>query len=158
MKIQTDTRLIGQTAENIFLSIINQRGIFATSFDTEAFDGIAFDPDKNLFKEGASPFYIQIKCRGSKGSKFNPQGHSTSVFDKMRSFADALGIDQQSLYFVPGFYRHNDIRTIRFFGIPLSQIGNFKSASQYRFSVKNCLNTMEESSSIFEVRHPLYED
>lgn len=41
--MKVDQRLIGKTAENIFLSILNQRGIFATAFDTESLDGIVFD-------------------------------------------------------------------------------------------------------------------
>lgn len=34
-----DSRLVGSTAEDIFLSILNERGVFATSFDTVAGGG-----------------------------------------------------------------------------------------------------------------------
>jgi hypothetical protein len=47
-----DSRLVGSTAENIFLSILNERGVFATSFDTVAFDGIVYDTDRRFFKVG----------------------------------------------------------------------------------------------------------
>ena len=73
MKI--DTRLVGATAENIFLSLINERGVFAHSFDAAGFDGIVFDVNNRYFKVGRCPFFVQIKCRGSKGKEFNPQGH-----------------------------------------------------------------------------------
>jgi hypothetical protein len=43
-KMNIDTRLVGRTAENVFLSLLNQRGVFATSFDTQGFDWIVFDP------------------------------------------------------------------------------------------------------------------
>ena len=46
---QTNARLIGQTATSTFYY-----GIFTTSFDTGAFNGIAFDPDGTIFKEVAS--------------------------------------------------------------------------------------------------------
>ncbi len=40
MTREVDTRLIGRTSENLFLALVNQKGVLATSFDTEGFDGI----------------------------------------------------------------------------------------------------------------------
>ncbi len=150
-KINIDTRLVGQTAENVFLSLLNQRGVFATAFDTQGFDGIVFDDAKRLFKAGRSPFYVQIKCRGSPADHFNPQGHSPSVFEKMRSLAQSLSIEESSLYFVVGFFRRNDIRTLVFFAIPLDELDAFKSKREFRFSVKKCREVMSRSPNIFEI-------
>jgi hypothetical protein len=74
--MNVDLRLIGKTAENMFLALTNQRGVFAISFDTEGFDGIIFDHDHLMFIGGESPYYTQIKCRVSKTGKFNSQGHN----------------------------------------------------------------------------------
>jgi hypothetical protein len=56
--------LVGSTAEDVFLNILNERGLFATSFDNIAFDGIVYDTGHCLFKVGGSPSYVQIECRG----------------------------------------------------------------------------------------------
>ena len=136
-----DTRLVGTTAENIFLSLLNERGIFATSFDTAGFDGIVFDSDKQLFKHGDPPFYVQIKCRGSKADEYNPQGHSPKLFQDIIVIADELKIPETSLYLAVGFFKNSDIRTINFFCMPLEQAMNlfkFKSNVEYRFSYKQC--------------------
>lgn len=146
-----DTRLVGQTAENVFLSLLNQKGIFSASFDTQGFDGIVFDDENRFFKVGLSPFYVQIKYRGSQEDHFYPQGHSQTVFQKMRSFAQALSIEESSLYFVAGFFRSNDIRTLVFFTIPLSDLEEFKSKREFRFSVEKCREVMSRVSNIFEI-------
>jgi len=149
-KDKIDSRLVGTTAENIFLSLLNQRGIFAHSFDTAGFDGIAFDIDNQHFKLGQSPFYVQIKCRGSKGSKPNDQGHRVTTVDKIVSIAKDLRIPQTSLYFVVGFFKNNDIRNITFFTIPFSSLQQFKTAegNYYRFSVSACKRAMEQDPNI----------
>ena len=134
-----DNRLIGRTAENTFLAILNQKGIFATSFDTEGFDGIIFDHDHKYFKGGKSPYYTQIKCRGSKNKDYSTQGHNEATIQKIKKIAIDLRIDEKSAYFTVGFFRHNDIRTLQFYSIPLSHLIQFKGKnSQYRFSVERC--------------------
>jgi hypothetical protein len=114
-----DSRLVGSMAENVFLSILNERGVFATSFDTVAFDGIVYDTNRRYFKVGDPPSYVQIKCRGSEGEQYNSQGHSSSTINRMRQVAQDLGIPESSLYFVVGFFKHSDIRTVVYYCIPL---------------------------------------
>jgi hypothetical protein len=146
-----DTKQIGHTSENIFLSILNSKGVFATSFDTVAFDGIIFDHQHIFFHGGRSPYYVQIKCRGSRTDKFNPQGHSIQTIGRIKELASELGISEQSVFFVVGFYKNNDIRSISFFAIPLTSINQFKNGDQYRFSVRRCLEAMNKDSHIFSL-------
>jgi hypothetical protein len=148
-----DSRLVGSTAENVFLSILNERGVFATSFDTVAFDGIVYDTKQRYFKVGGSPSYVQIKCRGSGGEHYNPQGHSPSTIDGMRRVAQDLGIPESSLYFVVGFFRRGDIRTVVYYCIPLEELDRFQktSSGQYRFSVERCEQEMESNGAIFKI-------
>ena len=133
-----DSRLIGTTAENMFLSLLNQRGVFAHSFDTVGFDGIAFDLQNRLFKVGASPSYLQIKCRGSSGEQYSTQGHSPETIEAIRDTARQLQIPEESLYFVVGFFRNNDIRETVYYVIPLGSLPPFRGNAQYRFSVQRC--------------------
>jgi hypothetical protein len=106
-----DKALIGDTAENVFLSLLNQRGVFATSFSTEGLDGIVFDPDHRLFKVGQSPYFVQVRSRND-----------------------------------------NDIRTVRYFGIPFSSLDRFKTnKGYYNLSVKSCESAMREDSCIFRL-------
>lgn len=56
-----DIRLTGKTAENIFLSLLDQQGLFATSLDMQGLDGIIFDGKHKTYKMGSAPFYVQIK-------------------------------------------------------------------------------------------------
>lgn len=146
-----DNRLVGATAENIFLSLVNQQEIFAISFDTAGLDGIVFDLKKKLFKVGDPPYYVQIKCRGADGDKFNPQGHSQIIFDSIIDRAKSLHIAKTSLYFVAGFFNKNDIRNIKFFSIPFSLLSRFKKGDQeYRFSLKVCEGAVQsEDGKIF---------
>lgn len=51
-----DSRLAGKTAENIFLSLLDQQGLFATSLDMQGLDGIIFDGTHKTFKMGSAPF------------------------------------------------------------------------------------------------------
>lgn len=146
-----DSRLVGSTAENIFLSLLNERGVFATSFDTVALDGVAYDTDRRYFKVGESPSYVQIKCRGSGGEQFNPQGHAPRIFHSMRAVAQNLKIPESSLYFVAGFFRRGDIRTVVYYCIPLAELEWFKTTSQYRFSVERCDQLIEPEGKIFRV-------
>lgn len=152
--MKVDQRLIGKTAENIFLSILNQRGIFATAFDTESLDGIVFDAEAKYFK-GPCPSYVQIKCRGSSEDKHNPQGHNPSTIDNIRAFALKRGIAEESLYFVVGFFKNADIRCIRFFAVPFDLLDRFRKGEhgehQYRFSVKRCEEAIESNERIFEL-------
>ncbi len=136
--MEVDRRLIGETSENIFLSLLNERGIFAHVFDTAGFDGIAFDTKNKYFKAGKSPFYVQIKCRGSKYDRHNTQGHSPAVFERIIKIAKELRIPKTSLYLILGFFKNNDIRQIRFFILPFSSLPRFKSKGTHRFSVTAC--------------------
>ena len=148
-----DSRIVGSTAENIFLSILNERGVFATSFDTVAFDGIVYDMNRRYFKVGVSPSYVQIKCRGSTSERYNPQGHSPTTVDGMRRVAQDLSIPESSLYFVVGFYKRGDIRTVLYYCIPLEELNRFKKTptSQYRFSVERCEQEIEPDGVIIKL-------
>ena len=110
-----DSRLTGKTAENIFLSLLDQQGLFATSLDMQGLDGIIFDGKHKTFKMGSAPFYVQIKCRGSSTTRFNPQGHSPKTIDKIRATAKQLGVPLTSVYLVLGFYKDSDILSIQYF-------------------------------------------
>jgi hypothetical protein len=144
-----DTRLVGSTSENIFLSLLNDNGVLATSFDTAGLDGVVYDLKNKYFKVGNPPYYVQIKCRGSKSDKFNPQGHSILAIDKIRSFAKQIQLPESSLYFVVGFYKNNDIRTITFFSIPFRLLRVFKGTDHYRFSVTKCEEATNKHKNIF---------
>jgi hypothetical protein len=95
--MQIDSRLVGRTTENIFLSLMNEEEIFAHSFDAAGFDGIVFDIHNKYFKVGRSPFYVQIKCRGLPGEKYDPQGHSLKTFDKISAISEEIRIPETSL-------------------------------------------------------------
>ena len=136
MKI--DNRLVGQTSENIFFSLLNQKGVFAHPFDTAGFDGIVFDFQNELFKVGKSPFFIQIKCRGAKGHEYNAQGHSQKTIEKIRNVARELQLPDTSLYFVVGFFKNDDIRKILYYVIPFGSLGQFEKNGNYRFSPVKC--------------------
>ncbi len=146
-----DSRLVGSTAEDVFLTLLNGRGIFAASFDTVAFDGIVYDTERLLFKVGTSPSYVQIKCRGSGGEHFNPQGHAPNIVDSMLEVARALGIPEASLYFVVGFFRRSDVRTVVYYCIPLEELDRFKTTGQYRFSVERCEREIEPEGVVFKI-------
>lgn len=151
-KSTIDTRLVGQTSENIFLSLLNERGVFAASLDTLGFDGIVFDTKGQYFKIGKSPFYVQIKTRGSPGKAFNAQGHAKKTFDKIRSTADRLHIPESSLYLVVGFFRNGDLRQIRYFGIPFQVLKIFQSSDDhYRFWIARCEEAMSNEKRIFSL-------
>jgi hypothetical protein len=151
MKQQVDVRLVGETSENIFLSLVNQRGVFCTAFDTEALDGIAYDFRNTLFVGGVSPCYFQVKCRGSKTGNYNSQGHSLETINKIRGFGSKLGIVEKQLYFTVGFFKNNDIRTIKYFIIPFNKLDYFKGKQQYRFSVAKCKKACDKYHTIIEI-------
>ena len=146
-----DSRLVGSTAENVFLSVLNERGVFAAAFDTVAFDGVVYDTERRLFKVGRPPSYVQIKCRGSAGEHFNPQGHALGTVDGMLEVARTLGVSESSLYFVVGFFRRGDIRTVVYYCIPLGELDRFRTAGQYRFSVERCEQQIEPVGTIFKI-------
>ena len=51
-----------------------------------------------------------------------------------------------------GFSKDNDIRTVKFFGIPFSSLDRFGTdKSWYNVSVKSCEAAMQEDSSIFRL-------
>jgi hypothetical protein len=71
---------------------------------------------------------------------------------KIETFAQNLGIPYNSLYFVVGFYKGGDVRTVKYFGIPFSSLDRFRThKGWYNFSVKSCEAGMQENSSIFRV-------
>jgi hypothetical protein len=147
-----DKSLIGDTAENIFLSLLNQRGVFATSFATEGLDGVAFDPDNRLFKVGQSPFYVQIKSRNSDSANYKTKNFPHDRMRNIESFATNLGLPTDSLYFVVGFSRENDIRTMQYYGIPYVSLDRFRTdKGWYNFSVKSCEAAIQEDDSIFRI-------
>ena len=70
----------------------------------------------------------------------------------IENFANNLRIPYESLYFVPAFSKDNNVRTVKFYGIPFSSLDRFKGKKGwYNFSVKNCEAAMQEGSSIFRV-------
>ncbi len=125
--------------------------MFAAALDTLSFDGIVFDTGGKYFKVGKPPFYVQIKTRGSSGDHYHPQGHSITTFEKIQSAASQLGIPEDSLYLVVGFFMRGDLRQIRFFGIPFNSLSSFRSDSQYRFSVEKCEEAMKIDAGIFSL-------
>ncbi len=151
IKTAVDKRPIGETTENVFLSLVNQRGVFATAFDSEGLDGIAFDPDHSLFKVGRSPFFVQIKSRNSDSESYKSKNFPHDGIGSIESFAQNLGIPKGSLYFVVGFSKENDIRTIRYFAIPFTSLPRFSASKWYVFSVGKCEAAMEEDSGIFSL-------
>ena len=149
--MQIDNRLVGTTTENIFLSLMNEKGIFAYSFDAAAFDGIVFDIHKKYFKVGKYPFFVQIKCRGSKGEKYNAQGHPQKTFEKIAAIGKILRIPETSLYVIVGFFKNNDIRQMRYYIVPFSSLRLFYKQGHYRFSPKKCEEAIFRDSSITSI-------
>ncbi|MFI5251542.1 MAG: hypothetical protein ACHQQQ_03825 [Bacteroidota bacterium] len=132
-----DRRLIGRTAENLFLSILSQKGITAAAFDTEGIDCIVFDLKKDFFQKGTSPFYVQIRCRNSVKQSWNSTGIGYSSIKKIRKIAKGLKINSKSVYYVVGFSNSNDIRTIKYFAYPIKDI-HLKRKGQFRVYMKKC--------------------
>ena len=145
-----NTRLIGTTAENTFLCLLNQKDIFAQGFDTDSFDGVVFDTENKYFKIGKPPFYVQIKCRGSKTDNPNPQGFSKKTIDKIKKQAKELNIDLKSVYFVVGFYTNQNIRTVKYYIIPIIYLKEFCMRT-YRVSVKKIEEKMENNRLIIKI-------
>jgi len=68
------------------------------------------------------------------------------------SFATNLGIPTDSLYFVVGFSKGNDISMMQYFGIPYVSLDRFRTAKGwYNFSVKSCEAAMQEDGGVFRV-------
>ena len=130
--------LSDKTAENIFLSLLQQQGLAATTLDLQSLNGIVTTPKNKIFGFGTAPYYVQIKCRGSSTKTFKTQAHPPKTFERIRVTAKRLKIPITSVYFVVGFYHNSDVRTIKFFGIPLDELSPFKWRGQYRFSMKRC--------------------
>ena len=59
-------------------------------------------------------------------------------YPRVSAGAAKLAINEDSLYFVVGFYTHGDIRTSVFFTIPFLLLSQFRGSGQYRFSVERC--------------------
>ncbi len=57
-----DKRLVGETAENIFLSLVNQRGVFATSFDTEGLMASPSTPNIACSRVGSPPSSSRLRA------------------------------------------------------------------------------------------------
>ena len=133
-----DSSLTDKTAENIFLSLLQQQGLAATTLDLQSLNGIVTTPKNKIFGFGTAPYYVQIKCRGSSTKTFKTQAHPPKTFERIRVTAKRLKIPITSVYFVVGFYHNSDVRTIKFFGIPLDELSPFKWRGHYRFSMKRC--------------------
>jgi len=146
-----DNRLVGTTTENIFLSLMNEKGIFAHSFDTAGFDGIVFDIHKKYFKVGKSPFFVQIKCRGSKSEKYNAQGFPKKTFEKIVAVSKRLRIPETSLYMIFGFFKNNDIRQMNYYIVPFSSLWLFRKKGEYRFSPTKCEEALLGDSNITSI-------
>lgn len=69
----------------------------------------------------------------------------------MRQVAKDLSIPESSLYFVVGFFRQGDIRTVVYYCIPLEKLDRFKTTSQYRFSVEQCEQEIDSQGVIFKI-------
>jgi hypothetical protein len=149
--LRIDSRLVGETSENVFLSLMNQRGIFAHSFDTAGFDGIVFDLRNKYFKVGSSPFFVQIKCRGSKTNKYNAQGHPRATIEKITDVADRLNISEQSLYFVVGFFKNDDVRQMKYYIVPFASLRRFENRGHYRFWPDRCDDIMSNDPNITSI-------
>ncbi len=117
---------------------MNEQGIFAHSFDAAAFDGIVFDLHNEFFKVGESPFFVQIKCRGSKTAQYSPQGLSQKTIDKIAGIAKQLKISERSLYLVVGFFKNEDIRQMTYYIVPFSSLHLFEKNGNYRFWPAKC--------------------
>jgi len=150
-----DIRIIGETGENIFISLINQKGTFCTSFDTESLDAIAFQEinENQFFKGNYTTVYAQIKVRGSKTNAYNSQGHDITYIEKIKEFArEILKIEIEQLYFVVGFFKNNSIIDISYYIIPFGKaLESFKGDKQYRFSYKSCEEKLKVFSNIVKL-------
>lgn len=132
-------------------AVVSVREFVATSLDMQGLDGIIFDGKHKTFKMGSAPFYVQIKCRGSSTTRFNPQGRSPKTIDKIRKTAKQLGVPITSVYLVLGFYKDNDIRSIQCFAIPFGQLSGFNTGGQYRFSVTRCTTLCASIKGMFRL-------
>jgi len=127
---------------------MNEKGIFAHSFDTAGFDGIVFNIDNKYFKAGKSPSFVQIKCRGSESENYHTQGHPQVTFDKISVISEELLIPKTSLYLVVGFFKNNDIRQMNYYIVPFSSLSQFEKNGHYRFSPLICDEAMLSDSNI----------
>lgn len=69
----------------------------------------------------------------------------------MRRVAKDLGVPEASLYFVVGFFRRGDVRTVVYYCIPLEDLDTFKTTNQYRFSIARCEQVLEARGVIFKI-------
>lgn len=147
-----DSRVQGRAAEAIFVSLLQSKyGVHAVQMDTIGFDVVAWDNNKICFPSG-HPAYIQIKLRMSTNAEFTAQGHNPAVFDKVKKFANKLGIEENNCYFCAAFSKNNDVRDTVFFLIPFNKLDCFKNRGvQYRFSVKSCKQVMQNEKGILKL-------
>lgn len=133
-KIKEDQRLTGDTAEFLLCCLLKNRyGIDSQRFNIEGFDVIAFDTEHKVFL-GNSPILIQVKCRGSNKNKFNPTGLNERDIKKIEKMACLLKISTEQIYLAIGFFNCGDIRSIKFYLVPLKKLNNLKEEEKtYRF-------------------------
>ena len=143
--------LIGEASEYVFLRLVNQRGGFAVAYDSERPDDIAFHPDRHLFEVGQSPFFIQIKSRTSDSESYESKNFSQDDIYNVESLAKNIDLPSDSLYFVVGFSKDNDGRTIKYFAISFSSLHHFETGELYVLSVEKCEAAMREDRGIFEL-------
>lgn len=138
--LKKDSRIQGRAAEVILESLLSHKeGVHAVQFDTVGFDLIVWDNLGNYFPVGR-PAYIQLKLRMNKDG-FTTQGHNPSVIEGIKETANYLGVSEEDCYFCVAFAENNDVRTTKFFIIPLDKLGCFKKGSQnqYRFNIEKLL-------------------
>lgn len=144
--VNQDVRLTGKTAEYILATILrNKYGLMSNVFDSEGFDLIVFDENKQIFKRVASPdieppFFIQVKC--GKGNRRITNKKSK----EMNKCVDRLlkGKFNNSFFLAIGRY-YEDIRKIDFYIIHPSRWDIFKTPSNdYNFSKKKLDKAVEE--------------
>jgi len=111
-----------------------------------------FDPKNRMFKRGQSQFFVQVKSRNSDSANYKTKNFPADGMRSIEAFANGLGILFESLYFVVGFSRDGDVRTVTFFGIPFSSLDRFRTEKGwYNFSVRNCEEARQEDDDIFHV-------
>jgi hypothetical protein len=122
-KRDNDCRLTGSTGEFLISWLLKHNyNIPSQRFDIEAFDVIAFDFNREVFKLGNAPFFIQVKCMNKelegKESSHNP---TISEINKLKNYADKLHLNKDSIYYAMGLFK-DDIRNVNFWIIPLTEM------------------------------------
>jgi hypothetical protein len=62
-----------------------------------------------------------------------PEISRTMASVEIEAFAQNLGLPDDSLFFVVGFYKENDVRTVKYFGISFSSLDQFRTNGWHDF-------------------------